>query len=318
MARAVGIQMDPMAGVNPASDTSLALAEEAHRRGYGVSTFHPDALWVENGAVFARVQDADFDALDEGKPTLGAPYATGLDAFDAILIRQDPPYDMAYHANTFMLEQAGAQTLVVNNPRGIRNCQEKLCALPFSDLMAKTWWGRDMAALKAFAAGFSEVVLKPVDLFGGEGVVRAAPDTPDFDAKAHALLDAGPGPIIAQEFLPAVADTDKRVMFIEGEVVGVLGRRPPAGGFVANIHMGGRAVAETLTPAETAVCARLTPFLKAHDILFAGIDLIDAKLSEINVTSPTLVKELAGVGGPEVPALFWDAVEARWAKRATT
>ncbi len=311
----IAVQMDPLKGLNPKSDTSLALAAEAAARGHEVFTYQPHELSWISGEVFAPLRRLDHAALTDGKPAEGAPARRALSDVDAVLIRQDPPYDMAYHANTFLLEAAARRTLVLNDPRAIRNVQEKLSALSFAHLMPATYVGRDVDEIHAFAERFGEVVLKPVSLFGGEGVTRAKAGTDDLAAKAATLLDKGVEPILAQEFLPKVATTDKRVMFLEGDVVGAVGRIPPHGGFIANIHSGGRAVLSELTPREREVCAEVGAQLKAWDVFFAGIDLIDERLSEINVTSPTLVMELRGVGGPDVAKLFWDAADARLAAR---
>lgn len=305
----IGVQMDPIERIGIEGDTSFALMLEAQARGFELWWFTPDALFFDRGVVKARaaqvavadVKGAHFEELAREVVEIGH--------FDVVLIRQDPPFDIAYVANTYLLELAAAETLVLNDPRGVRDIPEKLSILGFEDLIAPTFVGRDLEALVAFAEAFEEVVLKPSFLNGGEGVVRASAREPGFRDRCAAILESlGKEPIVAQEFLPAVTAGDKRIMMLDGAVVGVLRRVPKAGEFRANIHVGGRAEAAELTPREAEIAQRVAPLLQESGVLFAGLDVIDGRLTEINVTSPTLVRELKRLTGVDVPALFWDAV----------
>jgi glutathione synthase len=231
-----------------------------------------------------------------------------MDDFDVVLVRQDPPFDMAYVTNTYLLELTKA--LVINPPRGIRNISEKMSILRFPEWTPKTWVGRDIESLEAFARNFDQVVLKILFMMGGDGVIKLAVNAPDFRDKAQAFLDAtGREPILAQEFLPAVSGGDKRVFVLGGEPFAALRRMPKEGDFRANLAVGGKAVAGEVDDADRAICAAVAPLLKSEGIVFAGLDVIDGKLIEINVTSPTLAQELKRFSGIDLPKAFWQRVE---------
>ncbi len=303
----IAVQMDPPDKINIKGDTTFALMTEAQARGLELHEFQPGSLAVENGEITAAMRAADVRPDRPEAPfELGQEQRRRLSEFDIVLVRQDPPFDMAYFANTYLLELVPPPTRILNDPRAIRNTPEKLSALHFPHLMARTLISRDRAHITEFARREGEVVLKPLSLFGGEMIARVRPDDPNFETVLDELLAHSAEPIVAQEFLPNVKETDKRVMMLEGEVVGVLGRIPAEGNFVANIHSGGRPVLSQLTPGEETVCREVGAKLREWGIFFAGLDLIDGRLSEINVTSPTLTVELKAVGGPDVPKLYWD------------
>ena len=307
----IAVQMDPPENIKIKGDTTFALMAEAQSRGIELFEFQPGSLTIENGEITARLRSAKVHPDNPKQPfTLGAPCRQPLNDFEVILIRQDPPFDMAYYSNTYLLELLAPSTRILNNPRAIRNTPEKLSALHFPHLMAATLISHDRELITDFARRTGEVVLKPLSLFGGEMIVRSNVDDPHFTNHMDTLLAHSAEPIVAQEFLPNVKDTDKRVMMLQGEVVGVLGRIPAEGTFVANIHSGGRPVLSSLTPKEEQACREVGSKLKQWDVFFAGLDLIDERLSEINVTSPTLTVELKAVGGPDIPKLYWDAVFA--------
>ena len=307
----IAVQMDPPENINIKGDTTFALMVEAQSRGIELFEFQPGSLTIENGEITARLRSAKVHPDNPKQPfTLGAPNQQPLNDFEVILIRQDPPFDMAYYSNTYLLELLAPSTRILNNPRAIRNTPEKLSALHFPHLMAATLISHDRELITDFARRTGEVVLKPLSLFGGEMIVRSNVDDPQFTSHMDTLLAHSAEPIVAQEFLPNVKDTDKRVMMLQGEVVGVLGRIPAEGTFIANIHSGGRPVLSSLTPKEEQACREVGAKLKHWDVFFAGLDLIDERLSEINVTSPTLTVELKAVGGPDIPKLYWDAAFA--------
>lgn len=305
----IAVQMDPPEKINIKGDTTFALMAEANSRGLEVSEYQPSSLAIENGKITALLRTAKVHPDRPEAPfTLGEPNRKPLKDFAVVLIRQDPPFDMAYYSNTYLLELLPPTTRVLNNPRAIRNTPEKLSAFNFPHLMASTLISHDREHIAEFTRRTGEVVLKPLSLFGGEMIVRSNIDDPQFSSHVDTLLAHSAEPIVAQEFLPNVKDTDKRVMMLEGVVAGVLGRIPAEGKFVANIHSGGRPVLSSLTPREEQVCREVGTKLKEWDVFFAGLDLIDERLSEINVTSPTLTVELKAVGGPDIPKLFWDKV----------
>jgi glutathione synthase len=312
----IAVQMDPIDTMVVERDTSLALMVEAQARGFEVWWFTPDALFYDRGAVMARAKRV----FVQGVP--GAHYETHeetlveLGHFDVVLIRQDPPFDMGYVTNTYLLERAAEETLVLNNPRGVRNIPEKLSTLPFLDLTPPTFVGRDLEAIQAFAKNFQRVVMKPAFLAGGEGVRKADSNDPQLLAIAGELLaESGKEPIIVQAFLEGVFDGDKRVFVLDGEPVGAVRRMPAAGEFRANLHVGGQAVATELDARDREIAARVAPLLREEGILFAGLDVIAGHLTEINVTSPTLIQELKRFNGVDLAALYWDKAEAWFAAR---
>lgn len=305
----IAVQMDPIETMIVNHDTSLALMVEAQARGHEVWWFTPNDLFYETGVVKARSRRVSV-SFDEGKHyKTHEDIVRAVDDFDVVLVRQDPPFDMGYVTNTYLLELTKA--LVINPPRGIRNISEKMAILQFPDLTPNTWVGKDIDALEKFAKRFDQVVLKVLYLMGGDGVIKLKSGAPDFREKASAFIAAsGREPILAQEFLPAVTGGDKRVFVIGGEPFAALKRVPKAGDFRANLHVGGQAVAGELNDADREITAAVAPLLKREGIVFAGLDVIAGKLIEINVTSPTLAQELKRLSGLDLPKAFWERVEA--------
>lgn len=304
----IAVQMDPIEKMIVNHDTSLALMVEAQARGHEIWWWTPDDLFYELGIIKANARRVSVSLTE------GAHYQTqeqairAVDDFDVVLVRQDPPFDMAYITNTYLLEITKA--LVINPPRGIRNISEKTSILQFPELTPNTWVGRDLDALEAFARRYEQVVLKILFMMGGEGVIKLAASDPDFRSKAAAFLAAtGREPILVQEFLPAVSGGDKRVFVLNGEPFAALRRMPKAGDFRANLAVGGQAVAGELDADDRAIAAAVAPLLKSEGIVFAGLDVIAGKLIEINVTSPTLAQELKRLSGLDLPKAFWDRVE---------
>lgn len=305
----IAVQMDPIETMVVARDTSLALMIEAQFRGHEVWWFTPNEVFYEAGVVKARTRTTQVSLNPEKHYENGPDGVRALDEFDVVLVRQDPPFDMGYVSNTYLLEQTKA--LVLNPPLGIRNISEKMSILAFPELTPKTWVGRDLDALESFAKRFDQVVLKVLYLMGGDGVIKLRPADADFRARAAKFIEAvGREPILAQEFLPAVSGGDKRIFILDGEAFGAIRRVPTNGDFRANLHAGGVAEGAELDPTDKAIVAGVAPLLRRERILFAGIDVIDGKLIEINVTSPTLVQELKRFSGLDLPKAFWDRVEA--------
>lgn len=305
----IAVQMDPIETMIVNHDTSLALMVEAQARGHELWWFSPNDLFYETGTAKARARRVSV-SFTEGKHYETHEEAIrAVDDFDIVLVRQDPPFDMGYVTNTYLLELTKA--LVINPPRAIRNISEKMSILQFPELTPKTWVGKDIDALEAFARRFDQVVLKVLYLMGGDGVIKLKSDAPDFREKASAFIAAsGREPILAQEFLPAVTGGDKRVFVLNGEPFAALRRMPKEGDFRANLHVGGKAVAGELGDDDRAITAAVAPLLKREGIVFAGLDVIAGKLIEINVTSPTLAQELKRLSGLDLPKAFWEKVEA--------
>lgn len=305
----IAVQMDPIETMIVNHDTSLALMVEAQARGHEVWWWAPNDLFYEAGVVKARARRVSVRLDEAGHYQTHEEAIRAADDFDVILVRQDPPFDMGYVSNTYLLELTKA--LVINPPRGIRNISEKMSILQFPELTPTTWVGRDLDALEAFAQRFEQVVLKVLFLMGGDGVIKLAASDPHFRAKAAAFIEAaGREPILAQEFMPAVSGGDKRVFVIGGEPFAALKRMPKEGDFRANLHVGGKAVAGELDDDDRAIVKAVAPLLEREGIVFAGLDVIAGKLIEINVTSPTLAQELKRLSGLDLPKAFWEKVEA--------
>lgn len=304
----IAVQMDPIEKMIVNHDTSLALMVEAQSRGHEIWWFTPNDVFYDTGVVKARGQQVSVSLNEAKHYEVLSNAVRPVDEFDVVLVRQDPPFDMGYVSNTYLLELV--KTVVVNPPRGIRNITEKMSILQFPELTPTTWVGRDIDALEAFAKRFDQVVLKILFMMGGEGVIKLAAGDPEFKKKARAFLSAaGREPILAQEFLPAVSGGDKRVFVLNGEPFAALKRLPKAGDFRANLAVGGTAAPGELDDDDRSIAAAVAPLLKREGIVFAGLDVIAGKLIEINVTSPTLAQELKRFSGLDLPKAFWDRVE---------
>lgn len=308
MSLRIAVQMDPIEKMVVNHDTSLMLMVEAQSRGHEVWWFTPNDLFYELGVVKANAKRVSVSLDEKRHYETHEAAVRAVDDFDVVLVRQDPPFDMAYISNTYLLELTKA--LVINPPRGIRNISEKTAILQFPDIIPNTWVGRDLDALEAFARRYDQVVLKILFMMGGSGVIKLSASDPDFRAKATAFLDeAQREPILAQEFLPAVSGGDKRVFVLNGEPFAAIKRMPKAGDFRANLAVGGEAVVGELDDDDRRIAAAVAPLLKREGIIFAGLDVIAGKLIEINVTSPTLAQELKRMSGEDLPKAFWEQVE---------
>jgi len=305
----VVVQMDPITGINIAGDSTFALLLEAQRRGHRLLHATPDRLSMRNGRVMTEVEALEVRDEPSNHATLGPREPVALDTVDVVLLRQDPPFDMAYVTSTHLLERAG--TLVVNDPEGVRNAPEKLFVIEFADLMPDTLITRDRGLIRAFRDEFGEIVVKPLYGNGGQAVFKIGPG----DSNMSSLLDMFEvtfrEPYVIQRFLPKVTEGDKRIILIDGEFAGAVNRVPPAGEIRSNMVRGGAAAATDLSEREREICARVGPRLREMGLIFAGLDVIDGYLTEINVTSPTGIRAVAKLGGPDVAAMFWDAVEGR-------
>lgn len=314
MAVKVALQMDPIGGIDITGDTSFALALEAQARGAALYYYEPERLAMRDGRVTAAVQKLRVADEVGAHFELGAAQVMNLQEMDVILMRQDPPFDMNYISATHFLERLHPKTLVVNDPAAVRNAPEKIFPVEFEGLLPPTLMTRDRDALEAFRAEFGDVILKPLFGNGGAGVFRVRHDDENFGSLVDMFL-AAREPIIAQRYLPDIRGGDKRVILVEGEAVGALNRIPAEGDARANVHVGGRPEAVALSDRDLEIAALIGPRLKQLGIVFAGIDVIGTHLTEINVTSPTCIREIKAFGGPDIAVLIWDAIEARRAAR---
>jgi glutathione synthase len=306
----VAIQMDPVEGINIETDTTFAMMLEAQTRGHALWVYAPERLAMEDGRVTARGRALNLQAVRGDHHRTGESEVRDLSQMDVVLMRQDPPFDMAYITATHLLERIHPKTLVVNDPAEVRNAPEKLFVTGFPGLQPPTLITSDPEAIYDFRDRHGDMVLKPLYGGGGSGVVRLRPDDPNLDAllELHAMI--GREPVIAQKFIPAVSKGDKRILLVDGEPVGAVNRIPAEGQVRSNLARGGRAEAVELTARDREICAAIGPELKRRGLLFVGIDVIGDYLTEINVTSPTGAQQLRRFGGADAARVLWDRIEA--------
>jgi glutathione synthase len=306
----IAVQMDPVERINIETDTTFLLMMQAQARGHELWVYGPEHLAMEDGRVFARGRPLTLREVKGDHHVLGALEARPLAEMDVVLMRQDPPFDMAYITAAHLLERIHPRTLVVNNPAEVRNAPEKLFVTDFPSLQPPTLITSDPVAIYDFRARHGDMVLKPLYGGGGSGVVRLKPDDPNLDAllELHAMI--GRDAVIAQKFVPAVSAGDKRILLVDGEPVGAINRIPAADQVRSNLARGGRAEAVGLTARDGEICRIIGPELRRRGLLFVGIDVIGDFLTEINVTSPTGAQQLKRFGGPDVAVVLWDRIEA--------
>jgi len=307
----VAVQMDPLDRIDIRGDSTFALMLEAQARGHGLFVYRPDALACGTDRVTARGRQVLVRDVEGDHFSAEAEELVDLSDFDVVLMRQDPPFDMAYITATHILERIHPRTLVVNDPREVRNAPEKLFVLEFPDLTPPTLVTRDVRALMDFRAEHGDIILKPLYGNGGAGVFRLTSDDGNFLALVELFEQSFREPFVAQKYLPAVREGDKRIILVDGEVAGAINRVPQPGEIRSNMHVGGRPEPADLTEREREICARIGPKLKRRGLLFVGIDVIGGWLTEINVTSPTGIREVKRFGGADIAVLVWDAIERR-------
>ena len=306
------IQLDPIDQVAVSADTPVLMALTAQARGHAIWTYHPEGMAREDGRLTARARRLSRQTQETGggHATHGDWETLDLATMDVVLLRQDPPFDMAYITSTHMLEAIQPGVLVVNDPREVRNAPEKLYVTTFPGLQPPTLVSRDPRALADFRARRGDVIVKPLYGNGGAGVFRLKADDPNLDSLLELFFAANREPVIMQAFLPAVSAGDKRILLVDGEPVGVVNRVPPEGAVRSNLHVGGRAESVELTPRDREICAAMGPDLKRRGLIFVGIDVIGDYCTEINVTSPTAAQQLKRFTGVDATALMWDRIEA--------
>ena len=307
----VAVQMDPIERINVRGDSTFALLLEAQRRGHKLSYYTPDRLALRDGKVSASVRPLQVRDNVGDHFTLGEPQNIDLSSLDVVLLRQDPPFDLAYISTTHMLERIHPRTLVVNDPAQVRNAPEKIFVTEFPDLMPPTVITRDLEAIKAFRAEQGDIVMKPLYGKGGEAVFRLEREDLNFGSLYDLFATMFREPWVVQKFLPAVKHGDKRIILVDGEFAGAVNRVPAPDDLRSNMVRGGVPKATDLSAREQAICARLGPALRERGLLFVGIDVIDGFLTEINVTSPTGIRAVKNLGGPDIAALVWDKIEAK-------
>jgi len=316
MGLAVAIQMDPIDTINIDADSTFALALEAQARGHALYHYLPQALTLRGGRLFAGGRKLQVFRRHGNHHHFGPLEELDLAGFDIVLMRQDPPFDMAYITATHLLEllpEGGP--LIVNDPASVRNAPEKLFVLRFAELMPPTLLTLDAAEIRAFWKEHGDIVLKPLFGNGGAGVFHLRPGDDNLNSLLEMYAGVYREPVMVQRYLPEVRQGDKRVILVEGEPVGAVLRVPPEGEARANLHVGGRAVKTTLTKREREICAAIGPALREQGLVFVGIDVIGDYMTEINVTSQTGIQEIARLDGVDLAVNIWDAIEARRAAR---
>ena len=310
----VAVQMDHISSINIAGDSAFAMMLEAQARGHELFHYTPDRLAMNGNTVTASLEPVTVRDEKGNHFTLGERKLTDLSEMDVVLMRQDPPFDMAYVAATHMLEKIHPKTLVVNDPASVRNAPEKLFVTEFPDLMPETLITRDRAAIDAFRAEHGDIVMKPLFGHGGAAVFRITSDDLNYGSLYDFFAATFREPWVIQRFLPEVSKGDKRILLVDGEFAGAVNRVPQEGDLRSNMVRGGAAREADLTPREREICARLGPALREKGLILVGIDVIDGYLTEINVTAPTGIRAVARLGGPDIAARVWDVVEAKRAQ----
>src|SRR5499433_3956314 len=312
----IAVQMDPIERISIRGDSTFALLLEAQKRGHAIAYYTPDRLALLGAKVVANVQPLKVRDQQGDHFSLGEARRTELNEFDVVLLRQDPPFDLAYITTTHLLERIQPGTLVVNDPSAVRNAPEKMFVMEFPELMPPTLITRDLAETKAFRAAYGDIVMKPLYGKGGEAVFRLAKEDLNFGSLYDLFTVTFREQWVVQKFLPAVKDGDKRIILVDGEFAGAVNRVPAADDLRSNMVRGGVPKATDLSAREREICARLGPALRERRLLFVGIDVIGGFLTEINVTSPTGIRAVKNFGGADIAALIWDKIEAQRKRRA--
>lgn len=312
MPRTLGVVMDPIGSIKPYKDTTLALMQAAQARGWSLRYYELGDLWVRDGVALGRSRDVEVQDDPKDWYRLGEARVAPLGELDALLMRKDPPFDLDYIAATYVLELAEAQgCCVVNRPQSLRDCNEKVFISRFPQCCAPTLIARDPQVLRAFHAEHGDVILKPLDGMGGAGIFRVGPDGLNLGAVLEALTQ-GRHLIMAQRYLPAISEGDKRILMVDGEPVPyALARIPMAGETRGNLAAGGTGRAQPLTERDRWIAAQVGPELKARGLLFVGLDVIGDFLTEINVTSPTCAREIDAAFDTRIGERVMVAIEGR-------
>ena len=311
MALTVAVQMDPIQSIAITGDSTFAMMLEAQARGHTLFYYQTKTLTLGGGSLFATGNDISVRDEAGNHFTLGEERRVDLGTYDTLLMRQDPPFDMGYITATHMLEAIHPKTLVVNDPAQVRNAPEKLFVLNYPQFMPETLITRDPIELAAFRRQHGDIILKPLYGNGGAGVFRLGEGDQNFSALLELFIQTFREPFIAQKYLPDVRKGDKRIILVDGQVAGAINRVPALNENRSNMHVGGKPEAATLTKREHEICEAIGPDLKARGLIFVGIDVIGDYMTEINVTSPTGIREVKRFGGEDIAAMIWDAIEGR-------
>ena len=308
----VGFQMDSIEGVDPNTDTTFRLAEEAQERGHLLFHYLPNDLIFSQGRVLAKghYMSVNRNHNPVNKFSEERTIDLGKD-LDLLWLRQDPPFNMNYLTTTYILDFVSSETLVINKPFWVRNFPEKFLVLNYPDLMPATIMTSSIAVIQEFRNQFGDIILKPLYGNGGIGVFKLDSGDQNLAALVELFQQKSLEPLIIQEFLPEVSQGDKRIILLDGEILGAINRIPKKGEIRSNLHVGGQAYKTVLSKEEIKICERIGENLKNHDQIFVGIDVIGNKLTEINVTSPTGLQELEKFEKKNLASQVWEKIEKK-------
>ena len=307
----VAVQMDPLPSINIDGDSTFVLMLEAQARGHALWHYEPRHLALSAGRLLARAHPVALRRERGNHFTFGPAETLDLGAMDVVLMRQDPPFDMAYITATHILEHIHPRTLVVNDPASVRNAPEKLFVTHFPELMPETLISASVAQIRTFRDKHGDIILKPLFGNGGAGVFHVKPEDPNLNALLEMFTERSREPLVVQRYVPDVRRGDKRIILVDGVAMGAINRVPAAGEARSNMHVGGRPEPTTLTDREREICSEIGPELRKRGLIFVGIDVIGGYLTEINVTSPTGLQEIARFDGVHLERAIWDAIEAK-------
>ena len=307
----IAFQMDPIESVDISADSTFRLAEEAQKRGHDLYVYTPNDLTFNRGKIAAKVRSISLKRIIDDHVSFGTLEIVDLTEFDVIWLRQDPPFDMGYITNTHLLDLIARETLIVNNSFWVRNLPEKLLVLEFPDLIPDTVISRDLEEIKEFKREFKDIIIKPLYGNGGAGIFRLKEEDKNLTSFHELFSNISSEPLIAQAFLPAVKNGDKRIILVDGSPVGAINRVPKAGEIRSNMHVGGKAEPAKLSRRDKEICSAIGPTLKSKGQVFVGIDVIGEYLTEINVTSPTGIQELERFDNVNIAEMVWHSVEKK-------
>ena len=307
----IACQMDPIDKIDITGDSTFAMLLEAQKRGHEIFYYTPDKLALVGDKLMARGATLELRDKAGDHVTVKNPRRIDLATQDVVLLRQDPPFDMGYITTTHLLERIHPKTLVVNDPAHVRNAPEKIWVLDFQDLMPPTLVTRNPEEIVEFRAKYKDIIVKPLYGNGGAGVFRIQPGDTNLASLIETFHSINREPLMVQQYRPEVRGGDKRIIFVDGEFAGAINRVPAEGETRSNMHVGGTPKPTDLTARDKEICARLGPHLKKRGLIFTGIDVIGPYLTEINVTSPTVIRQVKAFGGMDIAAMIWDAIEQK-------
>ncbi len=310
----IAFLMDPLESLDLKGDTTFALAYEAQKRNHKITHFKPSDLILKSNQVLANICKIELffkNGIENFK--YNNRKLELLSNFDVVMMRQDPPFDLSYITATHILEKLPNSTLVVNNPYEVRNAPEKIFVTNFSELMPKTLISKDVSIIKSFRDEYKDIIIKPLYGNGGQGVFHVLPHDENFNSILEMFFKLNNEPLMIQEYVPDVRNGDKRIILLNGESVGAINRIPSKGESRSNMHVGGKPEKTTLTSRDKLICKTISQALKDKGLIFVGIDIIGNYLTEINVTSPTGIREIKSYDSIAIEEMFWDFIEKKLA-----